>query len=104
MVDVASRYKEAEPLTSKTMVEVADALSRIYRCGPLRWPKVLQVDPSREFMGTMSQLLMKHRVSVQRGQPDLHRDQAIVDRWNHTLAERLFGHQYAVKFRLPEEE
>ena len=33
VVDVASRYKEAEPLTSKTAAEVADALSRIYRRG-----------------------------------------------------------------------
>ena len=31
VVDVASRYKEAEPLTSKTAAEVADALSRIDR-------------------------------------------------------------------------
>ena len=41
VVDVASRYNEAEPLTSKTAAEVADALSRIYRLGPLKWPKLL---------------------------------------------------------------
>ena len=35
VVDVASRYKEAEPLTSKSAAEVADALSRIYRREPL---------------------------------------------------------------------
>ena len=33
VVDVASRYKEAEPLTSKSAAEVADALSRIYKGG-----------------------------------------------------------------------
>ena len=59
VIDVASRYKEAEPL-SKTAAEVADALSRIYRWGPLKWPKLLQVDPGREFMGAVSQLLAKH--------------------------------------------
>ena len=37
VVDVASRYKEAEPLTSKTAAEAADALSRIYRWGPVKW-------------------------------------------------------------------
>ena len=33
---------------------------------------------------------------------DIHRDQAIVERFNHTLAERLFGHQYGVEMRLPD--
>ena len=42
VVDVASCYKEAEPLTSKTAAEVGDGLARIY----LRWPKLLQVDPA----------------------------------------------------------
>ena len=43
VVDVASRYKEAQPLTSKTAAEVADGLARIYKRSPLRWPKLLQV-------------------------------------------------------------
>ena len=98
VVDVASRYKEAEPLTSKTAAEVADALSRIYRRGPLKWPKLLQVDPGREFMGAVSQLLTKHSVQVR---VDIHRDKGIVERWNRIHAERLFGHQYAQEMRLP---
>ena len=40
MVDVASRYKEAEPLATKEAKEVAAALERIYNRGPLRWPKL----------------------------------------------------------------
>ena len=101
VVDVASRYKEVEPLTSKTTAEVADALSRIYRRGPLKWPKLLQVDPGREFMGGVSQLLAKHSVQVWRSRVDIHWDQGIVERWNRTLAEWLFGHQYAQEMRLP---
>ena len=77
VVDVASRYKEAEPLTSKTAAEVADALSRIYKRSPLRWPKLLQVDPRREFMGAVSQLLAKHGVEIRRGRVDIHRDQSV---------------------------
>ena len=80
--------------------EVADALSRIYRRGPLTWPKLLQVDPGREFMGTVSQLLAKQNVEVRRGRVDVHRDQGIVERFNRTLAERLFGHQYAQEMLL----
>ena len=57
VVDVARRYKEAEPLTSKTAAEVADGLARIYKRSSLRWPKLLQVDPGLEFMGSDSQLL-----------------------------------------------
>ena len=101
VVDIASRYKEAEPLTRKGAAEVADALSRIYKRGPLKWPKLLQVDPGREFMGAVSQLLAIHNVEVRRGRVDSHRDQGIVERWNRTLSERLFGHQYAQEMRLP---
>ena len=51
VVDVASRYKAAEPLTSKEYEEVSRDFARIYRRGPLKWPQLLQVDPGREFMG-----------------------------------------------------
>ena len=98
VVDVAFRYKEAEPLTTKEAKEVAAALERIYSRGPLKWPKLLQVDPGCEFMGAVNQ----HNVEVRRGRVDIHRDQAIVERFNRTLAERLFGHQDAVEMRLPE--
>ena len=46
VVDVASRYKDAELLTRKTAAEVADGLARIYKRSPLRWPKLHQVDPA----------------------------------------------------------
>ena len=104
VVDVASRYKEVEPLTTQEAKEVAAALERIYSRGPLKWPKLLQVDPGREFMGAVNQLLSKHNVEVRRGRVDIHRDQAIVERFNRTLAERLFGHQYGVEMRLPDDK
>ena len=80
---------------------MAEALSRIYRRRPLKWPKLLQVDPGCEFMGAVNQLLPKHCVSVRRGRVHIHRDQGIVKRFNRTLAERFFGHQYAQEMRLP---
>jgi len=49
VVDVASRYKEAEALTSKNSDEVAQAFQKIYKHGPLKWPEMLQVDPRREW-------------------------------------------------------
>ena len=38
---------------------------------------------------------------IQRGRTVILHDQPIVERFNRTLAERLFGHQYAVEMRLP---
>ena len=60
--------------------------------------------PGREFIGSVSQLLAKHSVQVRRGRVDIHRDQGIVERFNRTLAERLFGHQYAQEMQLPSGE
>ncbi|MCG8052642.1 MAG: DDE-type integrase/transposase/recombinase, partial [Candidatus Thiodiazotropha endolucinida] len=100
VVDVASRYKEAEPLINKTAAEVADSLARIYKRSPLKWPKLLQVDPGREFMGSVSQLLAKYSVQVRRGRVDINRDQGILERFNRNLVEQLFGHQYAQEMRL----
>ena len=102
VVDVASRYKEAEPLTSKNSDEVAKAFQTIYKRSPLTWPEMLQVDPGREFMGAVSKEMEEHKTYIRRGRAEIHRDQAIVERFNRTLAERLFGHQYAVEMRLPE--
>jgi len=51
-------------------------------------------------MGAFSQLLAKHNVQVRRGVADNHRQQGIVERFNRTLAERLFGHQYAQEMLL----
>ena len=97
VVDIASRYKEAEPLTSKDSNEVAKAFQAIYKRGPLTWPQMLQVDPGREFMGGVTKEMEKHKTFIRRGRTEIHRDQAIVERFNRTLAERLFGHQYAVE-------
>ena len=54
VVDVTSRYKEAEPLTLKNSDEVAQAFQKIYKRAPLKWPQMLQVDPGREFMGAVT--------------------------------------------------
>ena len=104
VVNVASRFKEAEPLATKGAREVEAALERIYSRSLLSWPKLLQVDPGREFMGAVNQLLSTHNVEVRRGRVDIHRDQAIVEGFNRTLAERLFGHQYGVEMRLPDDK
>ena len=59
VVHVASRFKEAKPLTSKESTEVAKTFEKIYKRGPLKWPQLLQVDPGREFMGDVTKEMKK---------------------------------------------
>ena len=94
VVDVASRYKDAEPLSEKSSVAVSAALTKIYSRGPLRFPRLIQCDNGAEFKGSVNQLLLKHQVLVHRGIVDLHRAQGIVENFNRQLSERLFAYQY----------
>ncbi|XP_031550567.1 uncharacterized protein LOC116287993 [Actinia tenebrosa] len=93
VVDIASRYKDAEPITSKDFGEVAEALGRIYK-RVLKWPKLLQVDAGTEFMGVVTNTLKDHDTKIRRAEAEYHRGQSIVERFNKTLAGRLFGYQY----------
>jgi len=102
LVDIASRYKEAEPLTWRDSAEVAKAFQSIYRRSPLTWLQKLQVDPGREFMGSVAKKMEGHKTDIRHGRTEIHRDQAIVERFNRALAERLFGHHYAVEMLLSE--
>ena len=81
VVDVASRYKEVEPLASKYSEDVAAAFSRIYK-RVLKWPKLLQVDSGREFMGKVTEYFRLHQTKIRRGEPKNHKAQAIVERFN----------------------
>jgi len=89
-------------LTSKRYDEVAKAFQTIYKRSRLMWPQMLQVDPGREFMGDVTKEMEKHKTYIRRRRAEIHRDQAIVKRFNCTLAERLFGHQDAVELGLLE--
>ena len=52
VVDIASRYKDAAPLTSEDSKEVALAFDKIYKRHP-KYPKLLQIDPGREIIGAV---------------------------------------------------
>ena len=86
VVDVASRYKDAEPLTSKESSEVAKSFEKIYS-RKLRWPARIIIDPGKEFMGHVTSLMNRHDVIIQRSEAGNHRA-------NRTLSERLFSFQY----------
>ena len=94
VVDVASRYKGSYQLNTKNAKEVAQAFQWIYKNTPLTYPKTLIVDDGKEFYGDVTKLMEKHDVIIQRGDPSQHRSQGIVERFNRTLADRLFSYQY----------
>ena len=94
VVDVASRYKDAEPLTSKSAEEVAKAFSRVYS-RKLEWPQTLVVDPGSEFKGAVAKAMNSHGTTIQRSEAGNHRAQAFVERANRTIGEQIFSHQYA---------
>ena len=101
IVDVASRYKGSYQLTSKYAKEVTQAFQWIYENIPFTYPKTLIVDDGKEFYGDTTKLMEKHDMIIQRGDPNQHRPQGIVERFNRTLADRLFTYQYYKEFEDP---
>ena len=81
-------------MTSKNTKEVAQAFQWIYENTPLTYPKTLIIDDGKEFYGDTTQLMEKHDVLIQQGDPSQHRSQGIVERFNRTLVDRLFSYQY----------
>ena len=59
------------------------------------------VDDGKEFYSEVTKLMEKHDVIIQRGDPSQHRSQGIVERFNRTLADRLFSYQYHKEFEDP---
>ena len=94
VIDIASRYKRSYQLTTKNTKEVAQAFQWIYENTPLGYPKTLGVDNGKEFYGDTTKLMEKHDVMIQRGGPSQHHSQGIMERFNRTLADRLFTYQY----------
>ena len=103
VIDVASRYKDAEPLTSKESSEVAKSFEKIYS-RKLKWPERIIIDPGKEFMGRVTSLMKRHNVIIQRSEAGNHRAQAFVERANRTLSERLFSFQYGKEMRSDDNE
>ena len=61
---------------------------------PLNYPKTLIVDDGKEFDEDMTKLMEKHDLMIQHGDLSKHCSQGIVERFNRTLADRLFTYQY----------
>ncbi|GBC48204.2 hypothetical protein RIR_jg18692.t1 [Rhizophagus irregularis DAOM 181602=DAOM 197198] len=99
IIDCASRYKASVPLRSKKSSEVAKAFRKIYDdpSNPLTYPKLLQTDNGREWMGETSRLMQEHNVIIRVIGPYSHRGLAFVERFNQTLSKILYKIQYAIE-------
>lgn len=88
--DVASRFKVAYPLYDRSSYHVAKAFEKIYNDKniPLIWPKVLHVDKGSEFKGDVIDLMKRKNVRIRIGNSK--RSQCIVERFNKTLARKLY--------------
>ena len=95
IVDVASRYKASVPLIDRSSVSVAKAFKQVYNSknSPLIWPKVLHVDGGSEFRDKVLKIMKQKGVRIRVGTS--HKHQSIVERFNRTLAEKLFRIQDA---------
>ena len=51
-------------------------------------------------LGAVTKVMENNKTAIRRGRTEIHRDQAIVERVNRTLAERLFGYQYAAEMNM----
>ena len=86
---------------SENSKEVAQAFQWIYENSPLTYSKTLIVDDGKEFYEDMTKLMEKHDVMTQCGDPSQHWSQGIVERFNRTLANRLFSYQYHKELEVP---
>jgi Zn-dependent oligopeptidase len=83
-------------LKTKKAAEVALAFKDIYKKGPLTYPKQFHSDNGAEFKSSVDTLLKEHDVEVKRVTTKYHhRFTAFVERFNRTMAERLFKVQDA---------
>src|ERR1043165_4012912 len=97
--DVASRYKVVCALEERSSKNVAEAFKKIYKNSLLIWPKVLQVDNGLEFKGEVRKLMESRNVKIRIGKTK--KGQCIVERFNKTLAKKIYKIQDASDELLP---
>ena len=104
VIDIASGYKASRPLRTKKASEVAEMFKDIYKKGPLRYPQDLHVDSGTEFKGGVLKVMKEHNVSVKNVVTKYHHNfTTFVERYNKTLAERLFKPQDAQELQSGED-
>lgn len=95
VVDVGSRLTDSEPIKNKNADTVLNAFKTIYKRDTLSLPKaILQVDSGTEFKSVVKKYFTDNKIYVKYGKPDRHKQQAIVESKNGTIAKGLFKPMY----------
>lgn len=98
VVDIGSRKMDAEPIKKKDAATVLKAFKDIYARKIIKMPKTfLQVDGGTEFKSVVSKYFEDNNVIVRIGRPDRHKQQAVVESKNNTLAKGLFKTMYEIE-------
>ena len=101
VIDVASRYKATRTLKTKKVSEVADMLRDIYK-KPLKYPQEFHVDNGTEFKAGDLKLMKEKGMNVVSATTKYHHNfTAFIERFNKTLAERLFKAQDTQELQNP---
>ena len=90
IIDTASRYKAAEPMKDRTSETVKKTIEKIYKETKLKFPKEINVDKGSEFKAAVLELYKNHNTQVNVSETSHHKATAMVERFNRTLAERIF--------------
>ena len=88
IVDIATRYKCAIPLKNKTAKATKEGFDIAYT-NVLKPPNQLQVDKGKEFLGGLDKHFPNTKI-ITGGKTLV----SVVERFNRTLAEHIFLHQY----------
>jgi hypothetical protein len=85
------RQTDAEPLKTKSIVEVLNAFKEIYKRKYIKFPQyMMQSDEGGEFKGAVKKYFEDKGVKMRYGLPDHHQSQASVESKNHIIAKALF--------------
>ncbi|CAG8675478.1 31830_t:CDS:2, partial [Racocetra persica] len=104
LIDVATRYKCAVALTSKTSSEVWNVIEKIYNDpkNPLKWPALLMVDGAGEFKGSFAKGMERYNVSIRVVNLYSFESLALVKKFKQDLARLIYKIQYAIEEKLKE--
>ena len=96
VVDVGSRLMDCEPLKSKDSKATLAAIQKIYKRKILSMPTYsIEVDAGTEFKGEFKQFFEKKGIDVRVAEAGRHRQQALVESRNGSIARPLLQRQTA---------
>jgi hypothetical protein len=90
IVDVGSRYVDAEPLKKIDSKEVVKAMNKIYKRKVLSKPERIIVDSGSEFKSDFERELEAQEIALKKALPGRKRQVGIVEKYNGILAKVLF--------------